>query len=856
MQIKYIKQQHQEKAINSIVDLFSGQTKTDSYYDIFDGEAVCANELLISSETILLNLQKIQISNNLEISDELQTFDFSVEMETGTGKTFVYIKTILELFAKYGWTKYIIIVPSIAIKEGVLNSLSSMYEYFKNEYKFNYDYFEYDSSRLGNLKHFIRDDNLQIMIMTIDSFKRVDTVLNMPREGFIGSPKESLQKTNPILILDEPQNMESDLSKSALNELNPLFTLRYSATHKNYYNLVYSLGAKEALDNGLVKQIDVLALSENQTINDVYINVLKIEIDKKTRKPVSTLELIVKNKDDFITKTVKIKSEDSLKEKTKNPIYQGFIVDEISFKEMFIKFENGIKLELNDINGQVKKEIQKEQISESIKRHMIKFEELKAKDIKVLSLFFVDKVANFLMSENGWMEEHFIKEFDRLKVDFNSFKNIDAKDVYAYYFAKRKSDFIDELKNNESDRKLQKETYDLIMKDKEKLLSFEDTHSFIFSHSALKEGWDNPNVFFITTLNDTKSQMKKRQIIGRGVRLCVDSTGQRVEDKDINRLTVIANESFDEFARSLQLEYEINGNEKSYQRPNNINEKIYAKRKYSETSEELNEFKELWEKLKQKTIYEITLNTSEYKQKVVKELENIEVKEKKILKQYGNVESNLDANVLESKSIKLEFEEELPNIVEILEKEMGLSKNTIIEIFEEFGIEKFTKEFIKNSDEYIKKALEIFEDIMFDMLSQDGLVYKKIDDYYEFSNIFVDELNGYNFEYCKKGLYNAEQYDSDIEKKFIIDSDMSDFKIFTKLPKKFKIKTPLGNYNPDFAVIKLDENEGSFIVETKGSDKKRDSRAREHWQMEYAKKHFKLLDIKYKNRVTNYKDII
>ena len=855
MQIKYIKQQHQEKAISSIVDIFQGQIKTDSFYDIFDGEAVCANELLISQEDILENLHKVQKSNDIEETLMLETLDFSIEMETGTGKTFVYIKTILELFAKYGWTKYIIIVPSIAIKEGVLNSLSSMYEYFKNEYKFNYDYFEYDSSRLGNLKHFIRDDNLQIMIMTIDSFKRVDTVLNMPREGFVGSPKESLQKTNPILILDEPQNMESDLSKSALNELNPLFTLRYSATHKNYYNLVYSLGAKEALDNGLVKQIDVLALSENQTINDVYINVIKIEIDKSSKKPVATLELIVKNKDEFTTKLLKIKGDDSLKDKTKNPIYSGFIVDEISFKESFIKFENGVKLGINDINGQVKKEIQKEQISEAIKRHMMKFEELKQKDIKVLSLFFVDKVANFLASENGWMEEHFVKEFNRLKIEFESFKNIEPKDVYAYYFAKRKTDFIDELKNNDSDRKIQKETYDLIMKDKEKLLSFEDSHSFIFSHSALKEGWDNPNVFFITTLNDTKSQMKKRQIIGRGVRLAVDSNGKRVEDKDINRLTVIANESFDEFARSLQLEYEINGNEKSYQKPNNLANKKLAKRKYSFENEELKEFRKLWEKLKQKTVYEITLNSKQYEDKVTEKIKHIEVREKKIVKQFGNIESNFDGYVSESKSLKIDFEEDLPNIVYILEKQIGLSKETIINIFEKVGIEEFTKEFIKNSNEYIKKAIEIFEDTMFDMLSQDGLIYKKVDDYYEFSNIFLNEISGYDLEDCKKGLYEAEQYDSDIEKNFIKDSDFSDFKIFTKLPKKFKIKTPLGTYNPDFAVIKFDDSEGSFIVETKGSDKKRDSRTREDWQIEYAKKHFKLIDLKYKNRITNCKDI-
>jgi type III restriction enzyme len=439
MQIKYLKQPHQEKAISSIVDIFQGQIKTQNHYDIFDGEAVCSNELSLPQDEVLKNLNKIQNQNNIEQSLMLQSLDFTIEMETGTGKTFVYIKTILELFAKYGWTKYIIIVPSIAIKEGVLNSLKSMERHFKDEYKFPYEYFEYDSSRLGSLKHFIRDDNLQIMVMTIDSFKRVNTVLNMPREGFVGTPKESLMQTNPILILDEPQNMESELSKTSINELNPLFTLRYSATHKNFYNLVYSLNSKEALKRGLVKQIDVLALKENQTINDVYINVQKIEIDKKSKKPIASLELIVKNKDNFVTKAVKIKGDDSLKDKTKNPIYKGFIVDEISFKESFIKFENGLKLELNDINGQVKQQIQKEQISEAIHRHMQKYEELKKKDIKVLSLFFIDKVSNFLNSEDGWIEEYFINEFDRLKVDFESFKNLEASEVYGYYFAKKKN---------------------------------------------------------------------------------------------------------------------------------------------------------------------------------------------------------------------------------------------------------------------------------------------------------------------------------------------------------------------------------------------------------------------------------
>ncbi len=850
MQIKYISQPHQTKAIDTTIELFFGQTKLDSEYDIFDGEAVCSNILTLDKKTLFENLQNIQKSNQIERVDELKTLDFTIEMETGTGKTYVYIKTILEMYAKYGWNKFIIITPSIAIREGVLNSLKSMTSHFKNEFNFPYDYFEYDSSRLSSLKHFIRDDSLNIMVMTIDSFKRAGTVINMPREGFVGTPKESLQKTNPILILDEPQNMESELSKTSLSELNPLFTLRYSATHKNYYNLLYSLSPKEALEDGLVKQIDVLALSENQTVNDIYINVLKIEIDKKSKRPVASLELIVNNKNEFIKKIVKIKGNDSLKTKTKNLIYTGFIVDEINFKELFIQFENGLKLELNEVNGQVKRQIQQEQISEAIKLHMQKFEELKAKNIKVLSLFFIDRVANFLKEEDGWIENYFCSEFDKYKKDYKNFKDIDAKDIYASYFAKRKSGFVDELKSNDSDRKLAKKTYDLIMKDKEKLLNFDENVSFIFSHSALKEGWDNPNVFFITTLNDTKSEMKKRQILGRGVRLAVDVNGERINDKSINRLTVIANESFDEFAKNLQLEYEISGSSDGT-KLNNIKKRKTAKIRHDKA--ELKEFKELWKRLKQKTIYEINLNSSQYKKDVIAKLLYVEVREKKILKQLGSLTSKYDGYIEDEKHIKLDYEEELPNIVNILETKIGLSRKTIIEIFEEFGFDKFTKEFIKNSDTYIKEVINIFEDVMYEMLSKDGLVYKKVDDYYEFSNIFMDTIEGYDLEDTQRGLYEAEQWDSEIEKEFINCADKN-FKFFTKFPNKFKIKTPLGTYNPDFAVIKHDESEGSFIIETKGSKDERDLRNREKWQIAYAKKHFEVLNIKYK-KTTSCKEV-
>ncbi len=594
----------------------------------------------------------------------------------------------------------------------------------------------------------------------------------------------------------------------------------------------------------------VLALSENQTINDMYINVLNIEIDKKSKRPVASLELIVNNKDEFVKKILKIKGNDSLKEKTKNPIYAGFIVDEINFKDFFIQFENGLKLGLHEVNGKVKRQIQKEQISEAIKLHMQKFEDLKKQNIKVLSLFFIDKVANFLKEEDGWIENFFCSEFDKYKKEYESFKNINAKDIYASYFAKRKSGFVDVLKSNDSDRKLAKKTYDLIMRDKEKLLSFDESVSFIFSHSALKEGWDNPNVFFITTLNDTKSQMKKRQILGRGVRLAVNSNGERVHDKNVNRLTVIANESFDEFARSLQLEYEVSGISHGV-KPNDVRKRKTATIRHDMA--ELKEFKELWKKLKQKTVYEISLDTSRYKEDVITKLFDIEIREKKILKQFGSLNSELDAYVEDEKHTKLSYEEELPDIVAILVKEIGLTRKTIIEIFQEFGLDKFTKEFVKNSDAYVKEVINIFEYVLFEMLSKDGLVYKKIDDYYEFSNIFLETIEDYNLEETHKGLYNAEQWDSEVEKDFIQCADKS-FKFFTKLPRSFKIKTPLGTYNPDFAVIKLDESEGSFIIETKGSTDEKDLRAREKWQIAYAKKHFELLDIKYKKK-TDCKDI-
>ncbi len=386
---------HQQKAVNAVLSLFEGQTRQEDSFSIFDDEAVVDNRITVDNTILLNNLQAVQAKNGLPQNESIDSLDFSIEMETGTGKTYVYLRTILELYGSYGWKKFIIVVPSIAIKEGVLSSLCSMEEHFWQELKIRYNYFEYSSERLTELRHFIRDDDLQIMVTTLDGFKRQNTVMQRnDLESFAASPLESLARTKSIVILDEPQNMESELSKEALASLNPLFTLRYSATHKNLYNLLYSLTPKDALDAGLVKKVFVVGISEQKVGSEAYIGVTKIDRDKN-KKLFAKLELIANQKSSFVKKEFALKSGDDLATKTKNKIYDGFVVSEINYADKFVSFENGIKLSGHETNGLVKKEIQKEQIREAVKKQFETTKKLKAKGVKPLCLFFVDRVANF-----------------------------------------------------------------------------------------------------------------------------------------------------------------------------------------------------------------------------------------------------------------------------------------------------------------------------------------------------------------------------------------------------------------------------------------------------------------------------
>lgn len=829
-------QTHQLKAVESVVDLFITQPRQEDSFHIFDGEFVIDNRMEeLEPSQLLHNLQNIQKRNGVEVDNAVESYDFSIEMETGTGKTYTYIRTMMELFQNYGWKKYMVIVPSIAIREGVKASLQNMQEHFLELYGVRYNTFEYDSAQVSQVKHYVRDDTIQIMVITIDAFKRDDTVMKQEIEGFVGTPLEVVAQTRPIVILDEPQNMESTLSKEAINQLTPLFVLRYSATHKNLYHLLYSLSPKQALEDGLVKQIDVFGFEESQQVNEQYVSVQEIRRGKD-KKPFAKLEVIELQKEQLVKKTKTIKGGDDLKSKTKNPLYSGYVVREINFAEKFIEFENGIKLDEAQSSGLVHREIQKEQMRTAIAKHMERYEALKERGIKVLSLFFIDRVANYLEEEGGWIEPFFVEEFERQRASYKSFADKQASDVYAHYFAKRKKGYVDEIKNSQSDKKLQKEMYSLIMQKKEQLLRFDEDVSFIFSHSALKEGWDNPNVFFITTLNEAHNDTRKRQIIGRGVRIAVNQQGERVFGKDINRLTVIANESFDQFAKTLQLEYSQAGQEGGQVNNDRERKKSVIRSKVLLSPE----FKKIWRSIRQKTTYSVSVQSDTLIESAVEKLNAIEVLPPKIVAYHAEVDSDHDSFIDSEKYIELKIEQQYPDIIKELCDDTGLTRKTVQSILEQVDLTGF----VNNAELYIKKASVELQNVCARFLSE-GITYEKSDEKYRLKNVFECEFKGYGLVENKTGLYTAMPSDSTVEEKFIECADKR-FAFFTKLPKRFTIPTPLGPYNPDFAIVKNDGTKSCFVIETKGTEDESQRSEKENLKIKCATEHFDKLDTIYR----------
>jgi len=987
--------EYQNDAVKSVVDLFEGQNSMRGYFTFsgdvsfdtsrkkgYSGQGV-ANKFDISAEEdILNNLQKVQIRNSLAPSDKLtdSTLDFNIEMETGTGKTYVYLKTMFELNKKYGFTKFIIVVPSLAIKEGVYKSIEITKDHFRGLYdNVTFDSFIYDSSKLEQVRNFAVNSNIQIMVINIQAFSRSfspsafdktkDTnntnIIHRPNDKLNGlKPIDLIAETNPIIIIDEPQSsVSTQKSKDAVNSLNPLATFRYSATHKEIQNLIYKLDAIDAYNMSLVKQIEVASFESEDYHNDAYLKL--VSVDNKKSPITAKIEIDQYKKGKTKRKTVTVRQGDDLSSKklANSDRYNGYIVNEIFCGEgrEFVDFTNqAAKLKIGKAHGDIDDLIIKRaQIRKTIEEHLNKELILSSKGIKVLSLFFIDKVANYRIYDNegnpqkGVYAEIFEEEYKRVitKPKYSTLtKDIDLETpvskIHNGYFSadksgKKKGQFKDTSGSTIADD----DTYNLIMKDKEKLLSFESPLRFIFSHSALKEGWDNPNVFQICTLNETSSTMKKRQEIGRGLRLCVNQDGERNEEKSINTLTVMANESYESFAKSLQKEMEedegikfgvieINSfahismkNKKGEYEPikkrgsrdifNFFKEKKYINGKgkvldalkiaiendevevperYQDIKDEIvniakkssskppivdanrkrkvrvnkqvylePNFKEFWEKIKHKTTYSVDFETEELVFNCVNALKkDLDIKTPKLLYTKAGIAIEASGVNVNEKGFMVVHSEKheiaLPDIVTFLQNETFLTRRTIVRILIE---SKTLDQFKRNPQEYMEETLKIINYELNQMLI-DGIRYTKLGEYYNQELFEENELFGYLeenlLERCNsdRSVLDHIIYNSDIEKEFAEELEIDEeVLVYTKLPGWFKINTPIGTYNPDWAVLLECDGEKKLylVVETKGGTSKGSLRPSEAAKIECGKKHFQALgeDVEFKGPVSKYR---
>ncbi len=574
MKLKFKHQDFQTEVVNAVADLFTGQEKSSMTFSIdenagqmrlLQNEFGFGNKLMIDDETLISNMHTVQRRHKLPISRDFDSKQYSIEMETGTGKTYVYTKTILELNKKYGFTKFIIVVPSIAIREGVFKSLQVTEEHFKNLYdSVPYRYFIYNSSQLSDVRTFATSNNIEIMIINIDAFKKAENIINQEQDKLNGeTAMRYIQDTNPIVIIDEPQSVDNTpKAKEAIQSLNPLCILRYSATHREKINILYRLTPVDAYQMGLVKQICVSSNSVANDFNKPYIYLKSVSNENGFS---AKIEIDIQGKDGKVERTTKtVKAGDDLYVLSGNrELYQDYVIEGIDCTKGFecIEFSNSDIVKLGKAIGSIDENIMKKaQIYRTIEAHLDKELRYYDKGIKVLSLFFIDEVKKYHTEtgEKGIYAEMFEECYRELinKPKYAELKdkfNPDVEKAHNGYFSQNKKGIY---KNTKGDTQADDDTYNTIMKDKEYLLSFDCPMRFIFSHSALKEGWDNPNVFQVCTLIDQKSTFTCRQKVGRGLRLCVNQDGERIEDRNINILHVMANESFAEFAEKLQKEIE------------------------------------------------------------------------------------------------------------------------------------------------------------------------------------------------------------------------------------------------------------------------------------------------------------
>lgn len=884
-------QQFQIDAINAVLDIFEGQSRNGyshiaSNHDLL---GIYPNQLALDEETIQQNIRKVQERNRIKngivsplahndehgviardpdvtSGDEaIFGMDFSIEMETGTGKTYVYLRTILELNRKYNFKKFIILVPSVAIREGVIKTLNITKEHFKALYdNVPYRFYEYVSRNLSQVKAFAQSSNVEIMVMTMQAFNSDDRILHKERDQMQGEkPINYIQKANPILILDEPQNMEGEATQEKLKNFNSLFRLRYSATHKNLYNLVYQLAPYDAYQLGLVKKIEVYSVVDTDEEKDMraFINLIGITSAKTILK--AKVEALVKDsRNNLKKKSIILKQNDDLALKTNNNIYDGYIVDEMTVDAPdyglagAIKFKNGMEIKRGEAAGKDKKDIMLSQIRNTIERHIEKRRELKKKGIKVLSLFFIDRVDNYI-KEDGFIRKTFDGVFNELKKNDKELDRLKASDVCKGYFAEKNGEFLDRERAIAEN----KEAYDLIMKDKERLLSFDEPTEFIFTHSALKEGWDNPNVFNICTLNTTVSTMKKRQEIGRGMRLCVNQEGERIFDRNINLLSVIANEHYSDYVLSLQTEFVEDGIYKAPPSPSNARAKRVVKLRAGFDKDP--NFTAIWSRIAKKTRYSVKIDSDKLVKECIEKINKLSIPKRQIMVTQFGIEMRdvkVDYRILKSSAYDAAGRETAMDYINFIKDETKLTKGTVIKILRGMNLSLL----FNNPERFVFESIQVINDTLVKGYVEQ-ISYRLSEDKYcvsQFEKIASHKDSIQDIKNKKKSIYDAVIYNSDVEKNFAIDLDRDErIKLFIKLPGWFSIKTPLGGYTPDWAIVTVKmDNKGKeaeekiyFVIETKGSMAESQRRVSENQKIECAKKHFEVISVKYKD-ISNYRE--
>ena len=957
---------YQLQAIEAVCDLFRGQEVCRTEFTVVrnaadaqaglgfaESDLGTGNRLNLPDEEIFANLNDVQLRNGLSPSASLDSGDFTVEMETGTGKTYVYLRTIFELNKRYGFTKFVIVVPSVAIKEGVYKSLQITDDHFRALYSgMPFEYFLYDSAKLGQVRNFATSPQIQIMVVTVGAINKRD-VNNLYKDSEKTGgekPIDLIRATRPILIVDEPQSVDGGLQgrgREALVAMNPLCTLRYSATHANEHHMVYRLDAVDAYERKLVKQIEVASATVEDAHNKPYVRLVSTRNQRGTIS--AKVELDVETATGIRRKEAMVQDGDDLEQTTGRAIYHNCRIGEIRVKtgDEFVELRvpgGEHFLRLGEAYGDVDTlAVQREMIRRTIREHFDKEKHLRPQGIKVLSLFFIDAVDRYRQyddaghSRKGDYARIFEEEYQRLAKHpgYQSlFDCTSAEDVHNGYFSiDKKGGWTDTAENNQSNRDNAERAYNLIMRDKEKLLSLETPLKFIFSHSALREGWDNPNVFQICTLRDIRTERERRQTIGRGLRLCVDQKGERQRGFGVNTLTVIATESYEEFAENLQQEIETDtgirfgvveahqfaaipvvgadgqttalGSEASKNVWDHLKAEGYidatgriedalrvaleddtfrVPEEFADQRQEIAkvlrklagrltiknadercsirprravlhspEFKALWDRIKHKTTYRVEFDNQNLLAQCIKALDDAPpIPKSRLQWRKADIaigQSGVEATEREgAASVVLDEDDiELPDVLTELQDRTQLTRRSIQHILCE---SKRLADFKRNPQHFIELAAQAINRCK-RLALVDGVKYQRLgDEYYYAQKLFEnEELTGYMKDMLSdatKSVYDQVVYDSEIEKSFAEElANSTEVKVYAKLPGWFTVPTPLGSYNPDWAVlVKKDEGERLyFVVETKASLFASDLRDAERAKIECGKAHFAALNV-------------